>query len=114
MTVPMQYWDEFAFINFNREMYLAAAPAFSTARKNAISNGAPYGILITTTPGVLTTDEGQYAFQIRNDATEWNEAYYDFSRQQLEDLAAANTKSTFFHVKYTYQQLGAGEQYFKE
>ena len=113
MTVPMQYWDEFAFINYNREMYLAAIPAFSTAKKNAIMNGAPYGILITTTPGVLTTDEGQYAFQIRNDATEWNEAYYDYNRQQLEDLAAANTKSTFFHVRYSYQQLGAGEEYFK-
>ena len=60
MTVPMVYWDEFAFILYNREMYMAATPAFSRASENAAMNGAPYSIVITTTPGVLTTDEGLF------------------------------------------------------
>jgi hypothetical protein len=114
MTVAMQYWDEFAFINYNKDMYLAAIPAFSTAKRNAINSGSPYGILLTTTPGVLTTDEGQFAYDIRNGATQWNEAYYDYSREMLEQLAAANTKSSFFHVIYSYQQLGRDEQYFAD
>jgi hypothetical protein len=113
MTVAMQYWDEFAFINYNREMYMAAIPAFSTARANAVAAGAPYGILITTTPGSLTEEEGQFAFNIRNSATQWNEAYYDYSREQLEALMKANDRSNFMHVVYSYQQLGRSEEYFR-
>lgn len=112
MTVPMQYYDEFAFILYNKEMYMAAVPAFSKASDTARNNGAPYSILITTTPGVLTTDEGTFAYQVRNEATPWNEAYYDYDRNQLEELRMSNKKSNFFHVRYTYQQLGSGEEYF--
>ena len=50
------WYDEYAFILHNSIIYSAATPAFSTASKNAKRNGAPYGILITTTPGDMTTD----------------------------------------------------------
>ena len=33
------------------------APAFKTASEIAKANGAPYGILITTTPGFMTTSK---------------------------------------------------------
>ena len=62
----------------------------------------------------MTTPEGEYAYKIRNNATPWSERYYDFSHQELEQIVAANENSTFFHVIYTYQQLGKGEEYFKE
>ena len=114
MTVPMVYWDEFAFILYNREMYMAATPAFSRASENAALNGAPYSIVITTTPGVLTTDEGVFAQKIKDDATQWNERYYDYTREQLEQLRLSNTNSSFFHVIYSYKQLGRGEDYFKQ
>lgn len=114
MTVPMMYWDEFGFILYNREMYMAATPAFSKASDNAKMNGAPYSIVITTTPGVLTTEEGAFAQKIKDDATQWNERYYDYTRDQLEELRKANTNSSFFHVIYSYKQLGRGEDYFKQ
>lgn len=112
-TMPIQYYDEFAFMPYNREVYLAAAPAFSKASQNAKKNGAPFGMLLTTTPGDLLTDSGQYAYDIRNKATPWNEQYYDFSYQQMEDLKNSNTNNEFFLVSFTYQQLGSGQDYFK-
>lgn len=114
MTVPLQYWDEFGFILYNREMYLAAVPAFSRAKSNAMMNGAPYSIVLTTTPGVLTTDEGVFAKSVRDNATQWTEAYYDYTRAQLEELRKANEKSSFFHIRYTYQQLGKSAEWFKQ
>ena len=54
-TMPMHWYDEYAFILHNSIIYAAATPAFSTASANAKRNGAPYGILITTTPGVANT-----------------------------------------------------------
>lgn len=113
-TMPIQYYDEFAFMLYNQYAYTAAVPAFSTAAQNAKANHAPYGILITTTPGDLTTEQGIYAYSIRNNATEWSEEYYDYTYQQLEELRLSNTKSSFFLVRYTYQQLGKGMEYFNQ
>jgi len=112
-TQPLQYYDEFAFIPYNKEVFMAAVPAFSTASENARRNNSPYGILLTTTPGDLLTDSGTYAYNLRNDATPWNELYYDFTYEQLEGLREANHNNTFFFVRYTYQQLGDGQDYFK-
>lgn len=112
-TMPLQYYDEFAFMPYNREVYLAAAPAFSRASQNAKNNGAPYGMLLTTTPGDLLTDSGVYAFDIRNKATPWNEKYYDLTYDQLIELKDSNTNNSFFMISYSYQQLGSGPDYFK-
>ena len=113
-TQPMQWYDEYAFILHNSIIYASATPAFSTASANAKRNGAPYGILITTTPGDLTTAEGEDAFNTKNNATPFNEAFYDYSMQQLEELKNTNTKSSFIYIRFTYKQLGSGEKYFKQ
>lgn len=113
-TMPMQFYDEFAFMPYNKEVYLAAVPAFSTASANAKRHGAPYGLLITTTPGDLLTDSGQYAYQMLNNATPWNEMYYDYTFAQLEELKNSNHNSNFFSVVFSYQQLGSGPEYFSK
>lgn len=112
-TMPIHWYDEYAFILHNSIIYSAATPAFSTASKNARSNGAPYGILITTTPGDLTTPEGMDAFETKNSAIEFREQYYDFNMKELQELKATNTDSSFFYMRFTYKELGSGEEYFK-
>lgn len=108
------YFDEYAFMPYNKTVYAAAIPAFSTAAKIAESAGAHHSVMITTTPGDLTTDEGLYAFQTLNDGTLWRDDYYKLTDQELKELQAANTNSSFFHVEYTYKQLGRGDDYLKE
>ena len=111
-TVAIQYYDEFAFLPYNDIVYTAAAPAFSKASENAAKNGAPYGMLITTTPGDLTTREGQFANRVRTNATDWDERFYDLSYDQLKALIDSNPDSNFMHIRYTYQMLGNGTKYF--
>lgn len=113
-TMPIHWYDEYAFILYNNIIYSAATPAFKTAADNAKRNGAPYGILITTTPGDCTTDEGEDARLTKDLATPFNEAFYDYNAEQLQNVKNSNKSSTFFYIRYTYQQLGSGEQYFKE
>lgn len=112
MTVPIQYYDEFAFMPFNKYAYLAAMPAFSRASQNARDNHAPYGVYITTTPGDLTTDAGRFAYYVRNNCSEWSEEYYDYPYDKLEELRNANTNSNLFLITYSYKQLGKGNEYF--
>lgn len=113
-TQPRQWYDEYAFIPYNDIVYLSATPAFKTASMNAKRNGAPYGILITTTPGDLTTEEGKDAFEMKEAATNFDESWYDMTPQHLNELMAKNDSSSFVYIRYTYQQLGSGEEWFRQ
>lgn len=113
MTIPRIWYDEYAFIPHNGTIYLAATPAFKTASMNAKKNNAPYGIIITTTPGDLTTEEGQEAFETRNMATKFSELWYDEPKESLENIISRNTESSFVHIRFTYQQLGMDEEWFR-
>lgn len=113
-TMPIHWYDEFAFILYNKDIYLSATPAYKTASMNAKRNGSPYGILVTTTPGDTTTEEGLYAMGFKEDATPFTEEMYDWTEQKIEEVKNKNTNSTFIYMRFTYVQLGSGEEYFKE
>ena len=113
-TIPFLWFDEYAFIPYNNIVYLNSIPAFNTAAKNAQRNGTHYGVLITTTPGVLTSDEGIAAFKLKESATQFNERWYDFTYPQLLETLDCNKNSNFVYIRYTYQQLGRDENWFKE
>lgn len=113
-TQPIQWYDEYAFIPHVGIVYQSATPAFKTASMNAKANNAPFGILITTTPGDLTTDEGLDAFHTKENSTKFDELFYDMSNEQLTELIAKNENSSFVYIRFTYQQLGRDETWFKE
>lgn len=113
-TTSIIYIDEYAFIKHNKIIYLNMVPAWNTAAHNAKQNHKPYGILITTTPGMLATEEGQYAFNTREMATKFDEHWYDLSYNEIMDIMASNTNSSFVHIEYSYQQLGYSEAWFKD
>lgn len=113
-TIPLLYFDEFAFFAHNGTVYLNGIPAYKTAANNAKANGAPYGILITTTPGFLTTDEGKYAYDFKESATKFSELWYDMSYAKLMELINANKTSSFVYIKFNYQELGRSEEWFMD
>lgn len=111
-TMPMQFYDEFAFIPYNKIIWAAAIPAFQRAALNARANNSTYGICVTSTPGDPTTQEGQWAQYLIENSTRWDESYFDYSFEQLEELRKANTNSPLFYIKYSYKQLGYSEEWF--
>ena len=113
-SIPLLWGDEWGFAPYNEIIYLNTVPAFKRAADNSRANGAPYGILFTTTPGFLTSQEGVFAFQMKEDAVPFSETWYDKSYQEIMEIMESNTKSTFVYIKFTYQQLGCSEQWFKE
>lgn len=113
-SIPLLWGDEWGFAPYNETIYLNTVPAFKRAADNSRANGAPYGILFTTTPGFLTSNEGIFAYQMKEDAVPFSETWYDKSYQQIMDIMNSNTKSTFVYIKFSYAQLGRTEQWFKE
>ena len=112
-TIPILWGDEWAFVPYNDIIWINGAPAMRTAMDNAKRNGAPFGALLSSTPGYLTQPEGIEAYDIIKSSTPFNEAWYDFSPDQLASLLQANTNSNFVYIRYTYQQLGLSEEWFK-
>lgn len=113
-TLPMIYADEYAFIPYNDIIFNSTMPAFKTAMMNAKKNNAPYGWLITTTPGYLHTDEGKEAFDLKNAATPFCEEWYDKTYEELMEIINTNLNSNFVYIKFSYQQLGRDEKWFRE
>lgn len=112
--MPFIWYDEYAFIQHNKIIRSAATPAFKRASMNAAHNHKPFGMLLTTTPGDLTTEEGLAAFDTKNNATPFMEEYYDFDLNKLEELKRSNSNSSIFYIRFTYQQLGSDQNYFAE
>lgn len=113
-TLTVMWYDEYGFLPYNDVIYMNAAPAFKTASQIARDNGAPYGIVITTTPGFMTTNEGKEAYATKEMATKFSESWYDLKYGELMNIINANTKSDFVYIRFTYQQLGCSEQWFEE
>lgn len=113
-TFPLLWADEFAFIPFMKTIYGNMIPAMSKATEIAKRNNVPYGILYTTTPGFLTTEEGKYAYNIISSATQWNEAWYDLNYFQIREIIDSNRLSNFVFIQYSYAQLGLDENWLYE
>jgi hypothetical protein len=112
LTVPSVWMDEFAWIKHNKAIYLAAIPGYTQASINAKRNGAPHGITLTTTPGDLLTPHGMFAAEIMNDATVFNELWYDDPKEEIYERIRRNTRSSFVYIKFNHVQLGCSEEWF--
>ena len=110
-TVPLIWFDEYAFIPFNTEIYLNGVPAYKTAAMNAQRNGKAYGIVITTTPGDMMTEQGADAYDFMNNCTKFDEAWYDWPYSKIMSYIGQNKHSNFVFIQYDYKQLGLSEDW---
>ena len=62
----------------------------------------------------MTTTEGLEAYETKESATRFDESFYDLGEDQLRDLLGKNTNSDFVYIRYTYQQLGQNEEWFRK
>lgn len=113
-TITNCWIDESAFFQYLEESLQNGMPALTTAFRNCRINGAPHGLCLTSTPGFLTTEEGQYMYDLKNKMTPFSELWYDFTLQKLTETLNANEKSIFVYIRTTYQQLGYSEEWLKE
>ena len=62
----------------------------------------------------MSTPEGVEAYRTKENATKFDESWYDKTYDEIMTIVNANTNSDFVYIKYSYQQLGYSEQWFKE
>lgn len=113
-TQPLQWYDEYAFINHNEIIYNSAAPAFSQASRSARANKSPYGMLMTSTPGSMKETKGAAAFKLIQQSPKWNNILFDMNSQEIEQYIEKNGETNFIYIRFMYNEIGRDEAWFKE
>ena len=113
-TTPNVWYDEMAFAKYIRETYMAAVPAQSQARANAIKMGVPYGTIITTTPNSQDDPSGEFAYMVRNGALHFRLEFYDYGPAKVRQMIDEQAEYNFLYAEYQYWEIGRDEAWFKE
>lgn len=113
-TQPIQWYDEFCFLDYNDLIYKSATLAVSTASKEAAANGKPYGKIITSTPGDMKTDYGRYAYEFIGRSADFLEEFYDWTIDDIREYIDRISKNGFLYIKFSYKQLGKSQAYFDQ
>ena len=115
-TAPKLWFDEIAFLFFNKPIMEAAIPAFNKAAENAAKYGMPFGITITTTAGDLGSPHGAYAYKFMNDCIPFREEMYDMYKNDYKELRKMikNTKDKngFLFIQFHYYELGYDDEWY--
>lgn len=114
MTQPSQWYDEFAWLPWNIEIFDAATPANSKASEEAAKHNKPYGQAITTTPGDLESECGRKAYEMQNQCARFSEILYDWSPKKREKYIRKNSKNNFLFIRFHWYQLGKDKEWFDE
>lgn len=110
LSIPVIYVDEVAFIPHIHEIYGAAQPTISKAREQAIKNGYPYFILMSSTPNGVD-DKGKFFYEMYDKAVESDNLFVADSESGIEDWAesaddviADKSKNSFVRVRYHWSE----------
>jgi len=118
LTSPLIYYDEFAFLKFNKILWQAAAPAQGQAREEARRNKSFYSATITTTPNNIDNNpesEGTWCkSEMVDKACRFDEAMYDWTREEVLECLAKKSDNDFLYIEFSYKQLGRDEVWYKE
>lgn len=118
LTSPFNVFDELPFGEFVEETLSAASGSMSAAIKVARAKGVPYSMIITTTAGNKETTAGKYCFRLWQDATPWNDSFYDGnSREHARQLVINGGKSKLapmVNITLNHRQLGYSDDWLEE
>ena len=69
---------------------------------------------MTTTAGFLNTDEGVWAYNLMNGASDFTEKFYDMDIDTVKNIIHNNSSNDFLSLEFMYYDLGKDETYLSE
>lgn len=115
MTVPSQHWDEIAFFANIAITYPIAISTTNAAVESARAHNQPYGNILTTTAGMLNTDEGVFTHNLICNSLVFTESLYDVpDEEKLNKLVKMNSRQGMVYSEFSYLQLGKTQEWFEE
>jgi hypothetical protein len=116
LTVVFQHWDEIAFYQHNDISFPAALSAMNAAVDEAKKNDQLYGIIMTTTAGLLSTKEGQFVYKnFISEGLQFSDFLYDTKdTAKLKEIVSKGSKANIVCVEYNPLQLGKSKEWIQE
>lgn len=124
LTAPVDYIDEFAYIDNNHITIPAMLASLSAAMDAAKANNSPYGIIFSTTAGHIKSRPGKYAYRIYKASTRWDEKFMDAENiDELKKLIKSNkpvasdkllSATEIVLLEYNHNQLGFSDLWLAE
>lgn len=109
LTVPIQHFDEFAYLSLIEVSLPVALAAGSAARDDARATGHFYGNVYTTTAGNITTRDGAFAHSFMTSGAIWDERYLDLKNKESVQLVVekgSGGKKALIYGAFNHRQLG--------
>lgn len=117
MTTPIFLVDEGPFQPNIDLSIQAALPAMSAAIEAAKENKEPYGVIMTTTAGELSTPSGAYMYNLISGSKEHTETHFDAKDQEeLHAIVKAGSRNERLAVNVTlnHRQMGKTDEWLRE
>jgi len=112
LTVPVVYLDESAFVPHMAEIYGSAQPTLSTAREQAIKNGYPYFLLVTSTPNG-STGTGKWFFDMWANALSSEQIFTSDHKfeSNIDNIVNSPSNNAFIRVRFHWSDVKSQEWY---
>jgi len=106
LTAPILYLDECAFIPKMGDIFSAAQPVLSKAREQAIDNGYPYFMFLTSTPNG-TRGHGQWFHQMWSNALDGDQIFTDDNKliPNVQDILNDPATNSFVKIRYHWSEI---------
>lgn len=117
LTTGIMHIDEGPFQRNISIALPAALAAMGAAVDAAIANGAPHGVIMTTTAGKKDDKDGKYVYKLLSEAAPWTEVFFDAPNQaELYKLVKKNSmgvKGGVLRINGTFdhRQLGKTDEW---
>jgi hypothetical protein len=106
--------ENVAFLKYNEIIFSSAVFALSKAAKFAKKNKKPYGILLTTTPNFLDSEEGSHCKNWMDSSVKFELEMLDWRKKELRRFIKENSTNDFIYSKFTWQELGYDKDWYEE
>jgi hypothetical protein len=113
-TEETQWMDEVPHTKHIKTIILNSASSWGKARTFAAGNNVPYARIFSSTPGILGTESGDYIYSdMLPQCVPFDEKlFYDQpDLASLNQLVTDQSKNDVVYIRFTYKQLGFGEEY---
>ena len=112
-TTPATWFDEIAFTAYIDICYKSAAPATSKAMELAAANNRPHGMVITTTPNMLSNQSGLFAYTIMRNSLQFDIRMYDLGPAKVKALLDT-VEYPYVFAQYNFRELGRDDKWFRK
>ena len=96
LTHNRQVFCDFSNLKYNEKIFSSSRQPYSISSKNAFKDGIPFGTIVLTNGGNISTKPGKFAYTVKELSQKFDESFYDWDIEHLKDLGNRSCHPMFY------------------